>query len=315
MKSVYFPNSLTNSFETDFKAEVIAAEMVENNISADRIMILMLGGLQRSFRRDVDSITEETSDYDHKEYFLVKTHKEGMYDMLPEGLFHHAESNKSAKTEREIIDSIKQRRVEERNARKFFLPFEAAINHLRMQMALYENRLDKNSHYDDALKIFSNYWGIFKYLDTRQSNIFLHLLPIIHEIRDEHNIVEAIMEMMFLVPVHINLRSQLPQKPLNPIISQLGENMLGVDLTTGNALYNSGEDEILINFGPLKNEELQQFMPGTKNSKILEFLCDYFLPVHVDIVTEFELYDIDKTTRLADGINDYNSTLGANTYL
>src|SRR5664279_4835889 len=133
MKSRNFPNSLANSLESDFKAEVIAAEMVENNIPADRIMILMLGGLQRTFRRDVDSVTEEIFDYDHKEYFLVKTHKEGMYDMLPEGLFHHAESNKSSKTEKEIIASIKQRRVEERNARRFFLPFEAALNHLRIQ--------------------------------------------------------------------------------------------------------------------------------------------------------------------------------------
>ena len=314
MKSSY-PNSITNSFETDFKAEVIAAEMAENNISADRIMILMLGGLQRSFRRDVDSIAEETSDYDHKEYFLVKTHKEGMYDMLPEGLFHHAESNKSAKTEREIIASIKQRRVEERNARKFFLPFEAAINYLRMQMALYENRLDKKSHYDDTLKIFSDHWSIFEYLNTRQSNIFLHLLPIIHEIRDEHNIIEAIMQMMFLVPVQINLVSRLLQRPATPIVSQLGEDILGVNFTTGNALYHTGEDEILIKFGPLKNAELQLFMPGTTNSKILEFLCDYFLPVHIDIITEFELDYTDKTTRLAYGTEDYNSTLGASTYL
>jgi type VI secretion system protein ImpH len=315
MKSVFFPHSLTNSLERDFKAEVIAAEMVENNIPADRIMILMLGGLQRSYRKDVDSISEEISDYDHKEYFLIKTHKESMYDMLPEGLFHHAESNKSSKTEGEVIASIKRRRVEERNARRFFLPFEAAINHLRIQLALYENMLDKHSHYDETLKIFSNYWGIFKYLDSRQSNIFLHLLPILHEIRDEHPVIESILEMIFLLPVRVYLQSQLPQRPLNPMISQLGNSMLGVDFTTGNSLYNSGEDEIVVTFGPLKNEEFQSFMPGTRNNRILEFLCDYFLPVHIDIVKKFELADKDKSARLADKLNNFNSTLGADTYL
>lgn len=314
MKSIYL-NSITSSLETDFKAEVIAAEMVENNIPADRIMILMLGGLKRSFRRDVDSIEEDISNYDHKEYFLVKTHKEGLYDMLPEGLFHHAESNKSSKTEKEIIDSIKERRAEERDARRFFLPFEATINHLRTQMALYENRLDKSSHYDEALNIFSNYWGIFDYLDTRQSNIFFHILPVMHDIRDEYGVIETIMEIIFQLPVHINLQKQLPKKPLNPIISQLGDSTLGVDFTTGNAVYNSGEDEIVIRFGPLKIEEFEQFMPCTKNSKILEFLSDYFLPVHVDIITEFELYDGDKMMRLADKVQDFNSSLGVSTYL
>ncbi|MEO6328774.1 MAG: type VI secretion system baseplate subunit TssG [Ginsengibacter sp.] len=314
MKSIFL-NSITSGLETDFKAEVIAAEMVENNIPDDRIMILMLGGLQRSFRRDVDSIAEEISNYDHKEYFHLKTHKEGIYDMLPEGLFHHAASNKSAKSEKEIIESIKQRRVEERNARRFFLPFEAAINHLRMQMALYENKLDKTSHYDESLKIFSSYWGIFEHLDTRQSNIFFHMLPVMHNIRDKYGVIETIMEIMFQLPVEIILQSQLPVRPLNPVISQLADSTLGVDFTTGNAIYNSGEDEIMIHFGPLNIEEFQQFMPGTKNSKILEFLCDYFMPVHVDIVTQFELYDKDKIMRLDDGVNNFNSVLGSDTYL
>jgi hypothetical protein len=65
----------------------------------------------------------------------------------------------------------------------------------------------------------------------------------------------------------------------------------------------------------MHNEELKQFMPGETRNKILELLCDYLLPVHVDIVTEFELSPKDKTTRLADAVNDYNSNLGASTYL
>lgn len=289
--------------------------MVENAIPAERIMILMLGGMQRPFRKDVGDVTEEVSEYDRREYRILKTYKEGLYDMLPEGLFHHAESNKSAKTEEEIIEAIKVRRAEERDARRFFLPFEAAINHLRVQMALYENRLDKSSHYDDLLRIFSDYWGIFKYLDTRQANIFLHILPVIHAIRDEHPVIEAIFEMIFRLPVKVILRSQLPQRPRQPIISRLEDTALGVNFTTGNMVYTSGEDEILVKFGPLKIEELQQFMPGGVNNKILEYLCDYFLPVHIDRVTEFELDDKYKVMRLADKVSDLNSDLGVSTYL
>ena len=62
-------------------------------------------------------------------------------------------------------------------------------------------------------------------------------------------------------------------------------------------------------------KEYQQFMPGAINRIILEQLCDYFLPAHIDVVTEFELAAKDKTTRLDDGVDDSNSTLGLSTYL
>src|SRR5687768_7995784 len=126
-------NNLFTNLDNDFRAEVIAAEMVEAGLDAERILILMLGPLKRPFSKDVQSVTEELSEYDHKEYSLVKTPKEGVYDMLPEGLFHHPATHNSGKSEKEIIKMMKQRAVEEQQARKFFLPFEATINFLRMQ--------------------------------------------------------------------------------------------------------------------------------------------------------------------------------------
>ena len=300
---------------TDYKAEVIAAEMVENGLSADRIVILMAGPLKRSFSKDVDAIGEEVSDYDHQEYFTIKTPKEGIYDMLPEGLFHLPTSHKSAKTDKEIIDSIKRRREEERNARRFFLPFEAALRHLSIQMALYENELDKRFHYDELIKIFSSHWRIFEYLDSRQANIFIHILPIMHDIRDDHKIIETILELMFLVPVQITVRRQLSLKSHEIILSDLGNSSLGVDFTTGNNIFDDGDDEILINIGPLDNNQFQQFMPEGTGSKILGLLCDYLLPVDIDIITEIDLKEEDKTMKLYDGQNYINSTLGINTYL
>jgi type VI secretion system protein ImpH len=80
-------------------------------------------------------------------------------------------------------------------------------------------------------------------------------------------------------------------------------------------VYDGGEDEVVVAVGPINNEQLKQFMPGTKNSKIMKMLCDYLLPVHVDIVTDFELSDTEKSMRLAGKGNDYNATLGLSTYV
>ncbi|MGN6352247.1 MAG: hypothetical protein ACTHLB_02605 [Parafilimonas sp.] len=309
------PHTYFGNYDIDFKAEVIAAEMIEHGLNADRIMILLSGGTKRSFRSDVTLIEDELSEYDHKAYTLINTSREGIYDMLPEGLFHQPTPHKNAKTGKEIIKSIKQRRQEEVNARKFFLPFETAINFLRMQMALYENRLDKRSHYDDLVSIFADKWEIFQYLDARQSNIFILLIPILHNLRDDFDAIETILETMFLLPVTISLQPQLPLQPANPAVSVLGDSALGIDLTTGNMHFDTGEDEIHIIIHCKKNKVLQQFMPGGNNEKILQLLYDYLLPVHLDITTTFELDTSDKITKLADAKSFYNSVLGEDTWL
>jgi hypothetical protein len=315
MKSGDLPHTLFGNLDKDFKAEVIAAEMVEHGTDADRILILMLGAMKRTFSKDVAAIEAELSDYDHNEYVVIKTPKEGIYDMLPQGLFHQPTVHKAAKTEKELLEIIKLRKGEEQDARKFFLPFEATINFLRIQMALYENRLDKRSHYDGLVQIFSDHWEIFNHLDARQANIFLHLIPIIHDIRDDHPVIKTILEMMFLLPVRIALRNQLPLHPAEPILSTMGESTLGLNLTTGNTAYNEGVDEILVEIGPMQHSEFKTFMPGGLNHQILHILTDYLLPVHLDIVTEFILDDKLKMTRLADAAGDVNSVLGADTYL
>ncbi len=308
------PSTAFSDFDNDFKAEVLAAEMVEHGTPADRILILMTGALKRSFRKDVETIEEDISEYDHKEYTLLKTPKEGIYDMLPQGLFHEHSAARSLRSEEDVIKLMKKRRAEEQHARKFFLPFEATINHLRMQMAMYENKLDKRSHYDELLNIFKDQWEIFEYLDPRQANIFLHLIPILHDVRDVHHSVEEIMQSIFQLPVEIYVAPRLPEHPAAPILSMMGESMLGVDLTTGSRVYDEGIDEINVVIGPITSEARHEFMDGRKNEKILELLCDYLLPVHMDVVKEFIVEEKFRVMRLADA-NTLNSVLGADTWL
>lgn len=315
MPASNLPLTHFSSLEKDFKAEVTAAEMLELGVPPDRVVILMLGAMKRSLRRDVQSIEEELSAYDHSEYVVIKTPKEGLYDMLPEGLFHHPSSHKSNSTVKEIGKAIKRRKEEEQQARRFFIPFEAAINHLRTQLAFYEARLDKRGQHDELVSIFTGEWEIFQYLDTRQANLFLYLIPILHDIRDNHPVVEVVMEMMLQLPVTVRLRGQMPLYPAEPILSIMGDSALGVNLTTGNEVFDEGVDEILITIGPVTSEAFQQFMPGGKNEKLLEMLIDHLLPVHLDVVTEFELGERDRTVRLADEEGILNSALGTDTYL
>lgn len=315
MKENDLPVTLVANQTRDFKAEVTAAEIIELGTSPDRILILLLGILKRAHQKDIVSIEEEVLKHDHKEYVVIKSPREGLYDMLPEGLFHQPSAHKSALTEKEIIKVIKKRKEEEQQARTFFLPFEATINYLRMEMALYEGHLDKRIHYNHLLQIFSEHWEIFEYLDNRQSDIFLHLIPILHDLRDEHAAIETVLEMLLNLPVRLIFQNQLPQQRERPITSMLGDSCLGIDLTTGNQQLDEGLDEIIIKIGPVTNEVFQQFRPGRNKHKILELLIDYLLPVHIDVITEVLLQDEDRALKLAKGTTYVNSVLGTDTYL
>jgi type VI secretion system protein ImpH len=314
-KAKLLPDVSINTLTTDFRADVIAAELIENGVPADTVIMVPVGGFQRSYRKDVETVSEDYSDNDKKKYYHVKTHREGIYDMLPEGLFHKPISVKNTTSESEIAEAIERHKTEEADARRFFLPFEAAIYRLRIEMTLYENRLDKKAHHNDLLNIFANHWEVFRYLDVQQSNIFLQVLPLIHELRDQHELIERLLEMIFDISFSISIQLRSPDRPHVAIVSVMGQDRLGVDLTTGNKKYRDGEDEILVRVGPLEDHQMNDFLPGCKSDRILQYLFDYLLPAHMEVVVELVQNPSQRGARLRDKEKVTKSVLGFSTYL
>ncbi len=311
-----------NGIETDFRAEIIAAEMIENNLPSERILIVPLGAMSRPQNKDVASIVSEISDYDNKEYILIKTHKEGLYDKLPEGLFHGAISQISNQSDKQIIDAIKLHRKEEKEARLFFLPLDAAFNSLRVLIALYEKQLDQKFHHNELVNIFSGHWEIFKSLNVRQANVFLQVLPILHTVRDDWPAIENIVEQMFLVPAKISMRrltngNAFSQGNNTGVSStMLGEGQLGVDMITGDIVNEPGSEAVTITFGPLDNETLQQFTGTAAQEKVALQLLDYLLPADADVIIVYDLLPEERSCRLgAPGTKDANCSMGISTYL
>ncbi|MCW3109213.1 MAG: type secretion system baseplate subunit TssG [Segetibacter sp.] len=308
-----------NGITTDFKAEVIAAEMIENNTPADRVLIVPIGAMNRPQNKDIDSVLSEVSEYDNKEYILIRTHKEGLYDKLPEGLFHNPISYSGDKTEQQVIEGIKRHRIEEKAARMFFLPFDTALFNARVQIALYENQLDKKFHNNQLINIFSPHWPIFKHLNVLQSNIFLQFLPVIHSIRDDWKAIETLFELIFLIPAHIKLRTMTKQDDTQkntPVTSAIGAGSLGIDLTTGSVLDGGGFSEIVITFGPLSAAQVNNFIGNQQQEKVVLMLCDYLLPADLDIVIEYDLINHDRSCILPkEGETANNCTMGVSTYL
>ncbi|MET0571502.1 MAG: type VI secretion system baseplate subunit TssG [Pedobacter agri] len=275
----------SNELFTDYKAVTFGAELVEGGIvDIDKIEILPVGGDTRAFSKDLKGSHDYYSDSRLSTRHRIEINREGLYDMLPEGLFHHIPKGNSALDEEAMIKDIIQRREEEKNARLFFSPFDIEINHIRMIAELYENRLDKWNIYNDMNQIFQLGWEEFRLLNNKQSIIWMHLLPEISQRRNDFNFLSQILNALF--DTSFTITDMNDKKRMVSISSEhlqvLGQGSLGIDTISGDE-FPSENDRINITIGPCSPELIVSFMPGRHQRKILDMVVDYLIPFDTDI--------------------------------
>lgn len=307
--------NLKNDLNTDYKVISKAAELIENGeFDTDQIAVLPIGGRQSAFAKDIGKHSFYYSESKRKNCLNIEVNREGLYDMLPEGLFHLPPTGSSGFSEEEMIADVQLRRTEEKDARKFFMPFEAELNYLRTILELYENRLDKRTSYNDLTRIFCAEWKEFELLDNEQGIIWMHLLPLINERRNDLAFLSQLLSLLFKVPVQVQLNSSGIKKAaiLEKMQFKLGGGKLGVDTIIGDNFI-SDEEEIIISIGPANTDKLVHFMPGTANAYIIDLAVSYLLPIESEV--NIDLLPDSKNQIGTLGADSNNSFLGFTVYL
>jgi type VI secretion system protein ImpH len=304
-----------NQLDTDFKAVTLAAELIEQGaVSADEIIILPLGAKQRAYAKEIADVTNYESVYRNRKMLAININREGLYDMLPEGLFHLPPASSVMITEEEMIKDVVARREEEKHARAFFAPFEAELYHIRTIVELYESRLDKKSEYDELVNIFLKEWIEFKCFTNEQMVILMHVLPVIHEQRNNLPFISNVLSIMF--KVNINLQYNLNNSGLmgaeaEALETKLGTGVLGVNFIAGHV--SEAEEELIVGIGPLTAKQMLTFLPGTRSAEALDVLLSYFIPLQTTVSTKFTTEP--DYQKLVLGLDAENACLGFTTFL
>lgn len=279
---------INNELFTDYKAVAQAADLVERGvIDADRIEIVPLGPDKRAFSKDIENTSTYYSEKRRHDRIRINTNREGLYDMLPEGLFHRPPTGSAGLDEESMIKDIRERREEEKQARLFFTPFDAEINHVRVMTELYENKLDKKITYADLSQIFELGWDEFNLLNKEQSIIWMHLLPEIQQKRGDIDFVSKVLTALFNLPINLvdATANVAPIKIADDLQMQLGAGALGINTIIGDSFM--PEHELFnINIGPSAPNELIKFIPGQKNRAILDMAISYLMPVEAEVNIE-----------------------------
>jgi len=295
---------INNELFTDYKAVAQAADLIERDIiSADRIEIIPLGPDKRAFAKDIENTNVYYSEIRRHDRIRIQTNREGLYDMLPEGLFHRPPTGSAGMDEESMIKDIRDRREEEKQARLFFTPFDAEINYVRIMTELYENMLDKKTTYSDLSRIFEFGWDEFNLLNKEQSIIWMHLLPEIQLKRNDIDFVSKVLTALFNLPIAIvdATANVTPIKIADELQMQLGASALGIDTIIGDSFMPEHES-FNINIGPTSPQELVNFIPGQKNRAILDMAISYLMPVDAEVNVELlTAIDFQETVLSADG--------------
>ncbi len=304
--------NLNQKLNWDIRGEVLAANLIKNGIiDIENLLLAPQSTFKRTFRKDVASLHCIEKESLKKEMIEMPLNREGLYDALPEALFHFTGQSASVdKSVREMCEESVVLRQEEKDARTFFLPFEHAIYGLRIYLEQQANNMLTNMANFEELKEF---WGILPEFNQRQSLLLMYLLPIVHRIN--HNL--ALVANCFSSILGKDVELQYGKCSVQAINEEqtffsLGNTILGKN-TLLMGLINEGIPSMEVHIKYVGASELVSYLEGGVNFKILEFLYAYFLPVEADITTDIYVQKKEQQFHLLPTVANENARLGFTT--
>ena len=273
-----------NSAYQNLKAEVLLAEILDNsNITTDDFVIANKSTFSRSYRRDIIKI----DDLINKDKLTFNLSRSGIYDMLPEGLFHVPKTNSDSATylaQRKVI------KTEEDDARTFFSPLENEFFYQRLRIERNERKLldDFYNLNDDFLVDF---WNIDDELPEEYVIKLIKLLPHSHKISGDFELTRKCLEKILDEKVTFerkfeNTMNTISKEEKNFRNSDL---QLGVDSVLNgksNAVYSPVLKVII---GPVSEKNINKYLKKGGVIKFINTFYNYFIPMEVEVRTNFTI--------------------------
>lgn len=301
-----------NHLETDYKAEIIALNLLKYNKEVDHIFIKRVGGNDRSSSKDIKTVKEEYNALDERTV-VIEAHREGLYDYLPEGVFYPPSLGDASSDIDDIRKKIQRQRTIESNARKLFQPFEMEACYTELNALLAETQYNIISESDTLTQTMGELWPLIRLLDAHSAKIFVHLLPFFHSARGDKKWFEKCMSAFLQVPVKVtfvpNQITDIADISESLVLSQMH---LGVSSMLSGSHFD-GERNWAVHFGPIPYDRLRDYIPGSHIRKLLQTMYGYCLPATVTVEEDFITEKQNTSFYLTDDGN--NNLLGYSTFL
>lgn len=267
----------------DLKAEFIASSWLENDIPARQILFRPLGDFKRRSHRDIENTRElEIGNFKGR---VIDSNRSGIYDHLPEQLFHLPSSANLNSTKKKV-DEIRLQREKEQQSRLFFLPLEQEFFLNRVSLARLEQcawELVPGSGLLEELKAF---WQAPSSLDESIFVQLLPFLPLVSENRGNLDKAAEIMSVALRVPVEIQTIFGL--KYHYESNASMGDALLGADTSLGGEL-DTYLPQINVDIEIPDPAGLDKYLHNQNFDTLVTWLLGWFIPVEYDFVVSLKL--------------------------
>ncbi|HWB62836.1 MAG TPA: type VI secretion system baseplate subunit TssG [Chitinophagales bacterium] len=287
---------------SDIKAEVIAADMVEDGRDVDDIVISPAGTFERTYSRDILSLEERQDKLGLKNLVFMDVSREGLYNALPEALFHFYDREKRAGSN-SFVEEYKKHKVEEEAARSFFLAFEKEMNRLRTLTELEERKSILGFSEQFKADLFLRLWPELSDIAPEYLPAMILLLPVSHKVTGNTDLAATLLSYVVdrKVAVTCNYSTRAVANPTGSNI--LASRSLGYDTIIGDWVPDNSP-LVEVSIGPVKKGELLKFMLGGEAYKAIDLACKHLFAVLADINISVLLDNFDEKLILSDEISD-----------
>lgn len=284
-----------NNLSTNFRSDVIAAMVVEGGVDADNIVILRRRGEARRTDKEIIDV-EYKQDYegDGRDVLLIRANRQGIYDNLPEGVFHDSRGLKE-NTPESIIHSFREQHEQEFFFRRFFSLFESEAECTRIGIRRIEFRYDRPDKHRTFTDTLSPLWPVVREMDARTAMLFIRMVPYIDRIRSTHSLVGRALSIITGHLVCVERESYAKASKIKT--PRFGDMHLGINSILKGEISAA---RIKVMVTPHR-ENLMDLLPGRRHHNILMALLRVFGPDEVDFDIQIVPREEDYTSRLGNG--------------
>lgn len=285
-KHISYSDTKYNQLQTDYRVEAVAANILKFYNEDANIVIKRIGLNDRAYLKDIKGISTYLHDL-NEEDVIIETYREGIYDYMPEGIFHPPSLGISSKNVDSVVREMRKQKLVEEDARKFFQPFELEFFYTHVGALLKESEFDSESKTDSLLDFAIELWPVLQKIEPESAKILVNVLPFMHEVRGNKVWIERFLSAFLKVPVEILfIPNTIAAQDDIDGITALGNARLGITLIPMGK-HMDGDRNWQINIGTIPYDELQNYVPGSTFRKLLTEIYDFFVPVSVKVYEKF----------------------------
>ncbi len=162
----------------DLKLEFILGELMESGLDPDEIVVNSLGIFRRRYGKDIAAGEIREYRTNKRQYVNLDINRNGIYDLLPKGLFHQPQNRINNISPVQAIEEYRLQMQIEKDSRLFFLPFEQEIYRLLLLLEAEERKSIFDVQNVFRSEVFIDFWNIPDFFNERQTCNLLYLLPL-----------------------------------------------------------------------------------------------------------------------------------------